>query len=277
VPQGSRHRPWMLLMELVLHPGHAEVGTAVPPSCRGVGVCSSAAPLCPPNPAVPFTPKLPSPQFLRSPRREGGTARQREASPSVFNAPAAGAGLGACGFPRCGGAVGRGGMGCMWGQAVGHTGAVTPTEEEGPGWHLLLLPAGRVWSSLPSRAARHRGHYANPSEIDASINYVPVAQLLPGQAGHWVPRLLAQERWVCAGRVSPAPVPWVPRLLPPRRCASCGASPGQPCSPSPWHCPAPGVRSSPNGGANSPRQEQCEHCQAAWRAGSEVLLIRECL
>lgn len=93
VPQESRHRLWMLPMDLVPHLGHAVVGTTVPPSCRG-GVCSPTAPLCPPNPAVPFTPELPSPQLLRSPRREGGTVRQREASPSVFNAPAAGAGQG---------------------------------------------------------------------------------------------------------------------------------------------------------------------------------------
>lgn len=93
VPQESRHQPWMLPTDLVPHPGHAEVGTAMPPSCRGVFAARPPR-LCPPNPALPFTPELPSPQFLRSPRREGGTVRQREVYPSVFHAPAAGAGQG---------------------------------------------------------------------------------------------------------------------------------------------------------------------------------------
>lgn len=118
------------------------------------GVCSSAAPRCPPNPAVPFNPKLPSLLFPRRLGREGGTEPQREASPSVFNAPAAGAGQG--GSLRVSllrGAVGRAGMGCMWGQAGGLTGAVTPAEEAGPTQHLLLLPPGRTRSSLPSQAA----------------------------------------------------------------------------------------------------------------------------
>ena len=36
VPQESRHRPWMLPMDLVPCPGRAEVGSAVLPGCRGV-------------------------------------------------------------------------------------------------------------------------------------------------------------------------------------------------------------------------------------------------
>lgn len=193
--------------------------------------------------------------------------RQREVSPSVFNAPAAGVGQGRGlrVFPLRR-AVGRGGMGCMSGQAGGHAEAVTPVEEAGPAWHLLLLPLGRAQSSLPSWAARDRGRDANPAKIDASINYVPAAQLLPGKAGYWVPRLLAQERRVCAGSVSPTHVPWVPSLLPPPRCAPRRATPGQPSSPSPVALPALGVKLSPSREANSPRQEQHEHCQAAWRA-----------
>lgn len=193
--------------------------------------------------------------------------QQREVSPSVFNAPVAGAGQGRGlrVFPLQR-VVGRRGMGCMWGQAGSHAGAVTPVEEAGPAWHLLLLPLGRARNSLPSQAAWDRGHDANPAKIDASINYVPAAQLLPGKAGHWVPWLLAQERQVCAGSVSPTHVPWVPSLLPPPRCAPCHAVPGQPSSPSPVALPTLGVKLSPSREANSPRQEQHKHCQAAWRA-----------
>lgn len=124
----------------------------------------------------------------------------------------------------------------MWRQARGRPGAVTPMEEAGPAWLLLLLPSGRARSSLPGQHGNW-GHYANPAETDASINYVPAAQLPPGQAGHRLLPLLAHERWVCAASVSPIPVP---SLIPLLR-ALCHAVPGQPCSPSPVALPGPGA------------------------------------
>lgn len=40
-----------------------------------------------------------------------------------------------------------------WEQVRGHAGAVTPAEGAGPAQHLVLLPLGKAWSSLPSREA----------------------------------------------------------------------------------------------------------------------------
>lgn len=42
----------------------------------------------------------------------------------------------------------------MWGHVRSHVGAVTPAEEAAPAQLLVLLLLRKVWSSLPSQAAR---------------------------------------------------------------------------------------------------------------------------
>lgn len=126
--------------------GHAEVGTTVPPSCLGV-LAAQPYPFALQNLLCPSLPSCRLHNFFTA---QGGRERQkRETCPSVFNAPVAGAG-------QC-----RGlqvsplwwGKESTWEQVRGRAGAVTPAEGAGPAQHLVLLPLGKAWSSLPSREA----------------------------------------------------------------------------------------------------------------------------
>lgn len=136
--------PWTLYSIWACRGGHCRA-SQLPGS-----VCSSALSLCPPKPAVSFTPKLPSPQFLHSPRSEGETTAERSISICLpCSSGWSRAGKGPAGVPT---AVGQRGLRCMWGQVMGHAGAVTPAEEAGPAQHLVLLPLGKACSSPPSRA-----------------------------------------------------------------------------------------------------------------------------
>lgn len=150
VPQESRHRLWMLPMDLVPHLGHAVVAPPCLPAAGG----AFAARLPPfalqtlPCPSLPSC--HPRNCFAARGGREGPCGRGKRLHLSSTLRQLERGRAGACGCPRCGGQWGEEG----WGARGGHPGAVTPTEKAGLVWHLLLLPPGRAWSSLPSRAAQ---------------------------------------------------------------------------------------------------------------------------
>lgn len=133
---------------------HAEMNTSVPSGCRGVLAAQ------PPH----FTlqtlpcPSLPSchPCYFLAARRgmepvEPGPPQQTEVSPSVFNAPATGAGQGGgLQVSLLQGVVGKEGCGAHGGKLGAMLELTPPAEVSGLTWHLLL---GRAWNSPPSRAA----------------------------------------------------------------------------------------------------------------------------
>lgn len=82
---------------------------------------------------------------------EPGPPQQTEVSPSVFNAPAAGAGQGGgLQVSLLQGVVGKEGCGAHGGKPGAMLELTPPAEVSGLTRHLLL---GRAWNSPPSRAA----------------------------------------------------------------------------------------------------------------------------
>lgn len=118
-PQRARHRPCMLPINLIPHPGHAEVGTAVPPGCRGV-FAARLPPVALQTLPCPSIPSCRPYYFLAGwgGREEPSRRGKRLHLSSMLQRLERGR-AGACGCPCCGGRWGEQG----WGACGGKLGA----------------------------------------------------------------------------------------------------------------------------------------------------------